>query len=59
MALQTLKRAFTTDVGPILAMARYRTGGAIDPVATYRASGYRQRAAQARPAVSRSGAGIV
>ncbi len=59
MALQTLKQAFTTDVGPILAMARYRTGGAIDPVATYRASGYRQRAAQARPAVSRSGAGIV
>ena len=44
MALQTLKAApSTTDVGPILAMARYRAGGAIDPVAVYRASGYRQR----------------
>ena len=29
MALQTLKQAFTTDVSPILAMARYRAGGAI------------------------------
>ena len=35
------------------------TGGAIDPVATFRASGYRKRAAHARPAVSRVGAGIV
>ena len=26
MALQTLKQAFTTDVAPILAMARYRDG---------------------------------
>ena len=59
MALQTLKQAFTTDVEPILAMARHRAGGAIDPVATYRASGYRQRAAQARPAAARLGAGIV
>ena len=59
MALQTLKQAYTTDVSPILAMARCRAGGAIDPVATYRASGYRQRAAEARPAVARSGAGIV
>jgi L-rhamnose isomerase/sugar isomerase len=59
MALQSLKQAFTTDVDPILAMARHRAGGAIDPVATYRASGYRQRAAQARPATARLGAGIV
>jgi L-rhamnose isomerase/sugar isomerase len=42
MALGTLKRAFTTDVSPILSMARYRAGGAIDPVATYRASLYRR-----------------
>ena len=34
-------------------------GGAIDPVATFRASGYRRRAAEARPAVARLGAGIV
>src|SRR2546425_5066987 len=59
LALQSLKQAFTTDVEPILAMARHRAGGAIDPVATYRASGYRQRAAQARPAAARLGAGIV
>ena len=38
-----LKQAFTTDVSPILAMARLRDGGAIDPVAAYRASGYRAR----------------
>ena len=59
LALQSLKQAFTTDVEPILAMARHRAGGAIDPVTTYRASGYRQRAAQARPATARLGAGIV
>jgi L-rhamnose isomerase / sugar isomerase len=59
MALQTLKQAFTTDVSPVLAMARYRAGGAIDPVALYRASAYRERAARARPAVTRLGAGIV
>lgn len=50
MALATLKQAFTTDVSPILAVAREREGGAIDPVATYRASGYRQRKADERPA---------
>ena len=58
-ALQTLKAAFTTDVRPILAMARHRAGGAIDPVEVYRASAYRQRAAAARPAAARLGAGIV
>jgi L-rhamnose isomerase/sugar isomerase len=59
MALQTLKNAFTTDVGPILAMARYRAGGAIDPVGVYRSSGYRQRMGEARPSSVRLGAGIV
>lgn len=49
MALTTLKQAFTTDVAPILAVARERAGGAIDPVATYRASGYRQHKAEERP----------
>ena len=42
-AAQTLKKAFRTDVSPILAMARLRSGGAIDPVAAYRASGYREQ----------------
>jgi L-rhamnose isomerase/sugar isomerase len=59
MALQTLKLAFTTDVAPVLAMARHRAGGAIDPVAVYRASGYRQRMQRARPAGARSNAGII
>jgi L-rhamnose isomerase/sugar isomerase len=59
LALQTLKRAFQTDVEPILAMARHRAGGAIDPIALYRASGYRPRAAEKRPATGRVRAGIV
>jgi L-rhamnose isomerase / sugar isomerase len=59
MALQTLKAAFTTDVAPILAMARKRAGGAIDPIAAYRASGYRRSAAERRPLEARSSAGIV
>ena len=59
LALATLKQAFRTDVEPILAMARWRAGGAIDPVAVFRSSGYRQAAARARPATARQGAGIV
>ena len=59
MASQTLKRAFTTDVSPILAKVRADQGGAIDPVAVYRASGYRARVARERPAVSGAGGGIV
>ena len=59
MALATLKQAFTTDVTPILAEARYRAGGAIDPVATYRGSGYRRRKAEERPAKLEVAAGIV
>ena len=59
MALGTLKQAFTTDVAPILAVARQRSGGAIDPVGTFRASGYRQRKAEERPARAGVAAGIV
>ncbi|HEX5083124.1 MAG TPA: L-rhamnose catabolism isomerase [Blastocatellia bacterium] len=58
-ALATLKRAFTTDVAPVIAMARQRAGGAIDPLAAYRASGYRQRKAEERPALASVSAGIV
>jgi L-rhamnose isomerase/sugar isomerase len=58
-ALSALKQAFTTDVAPILATARRRAGGAVDPVATYRASGYRRHKAEERPASVRQGAGIV
>jgi len=59
MAAQTLKRGFTTDVSPILAQARISKGGAIDPVAAYRASGYRARCAQTRPGKPSLGGGIV
>jgi L-rhamnose isomerase/sugar isomerase len=41
MALRTLKAASTTDVGPILAMARLKAGGAVDPLGAFRESGYR------------------
>jgi L-rhamnose isomerase/sugar isomerase len=57
---QALKHAYRTDVSAILAMARLRSGGAIDPVACYRASGYRAKAAEARPAkAGASSSGIV
>ncbi len=59
MASETLKDAFRTDVEPILAMARFEAGGAIDPVSAYRASGYRQKVASIRPAVTGAGGGIV
>ena len=54
-----LKQAFITDVSPILAEARKRSGGALDPIATYRASGYRAAKSRERPAVQRSSSGIV
>ena len=60
MATQTLKRAFTTDVSPLLAHAREQRGAAIDPIALYRASGYRAACARQRPAAAgASGGGIV
>jgi len=59
VALATLKEAFTTDVSVILAAARERAGGAIDPIALYRASGYRKRKAEERPAQVGVAAGIV
>jgi L-rhamnose isomerase/sugar isomerase len=54
-----LKRAFTTDVSPLLAVARLRAGGAIAPIAAYRASGYRAQKAKERPSVAGTSAGIV
>jgi L-rhamnose isomerase/sugar isomerase len=60
LAAQALKQAFRTDVSPILAMARARAGGAADPVACYRASGYRDKVAHQRPAkAGASSSGIV
>ncbi|MEZ5477688.1 MAG: hypothetical protein R3E95_09465 [Thiolinea sp.] len=58
-AQATLKAAYNLDVEPILQMARQRSGGAIDLLGTYRASGYRERCAADRPAAKTSGSGIV
>jgi L-rhamnose isomerase / sugar isomerase len=54
-----LKAGFLTDVSPILTEARKRGGGALDPIAVYRKSGYRTRKAEERPAVVGSTSGIV
>ena len=59
MAAETLRRAFRTDVTPLLAEARRRAGGAIDPVGAYRLSGYRKSVAARRPLSTGSGGGIV
>jgi len=54
-----VKQAFITDVSPILAEARRRKGGAIDPVDLYRASGYRKAKWAERPVTGIAAAGIV
>jgi L-rhamnose isomerase/sugar isomerase len=59
MASNTLKSAFTTDVEPILAMARLENGAAIDPISAYRAAGYRAKVSEIRPAVAAGTSGIV
>jgi L-rhamnose isomerase/sugar isomerase len=59
LAHRLFKAAFVADVSPILAQARRRGGGAIDPVAVYRASKYRAHKAKERPAVAGSSSGIV
>ncbi len=57
---QALKQAFRTDVSSILAMARVRSGAAIDPVACYRSTGYREKVGVNRPPKAGvSGSGIV
>ena len=58
-ATQLLQRAFQTDVTPILQRLRLEAGAAIDPIAVYRASGYRARMAAQRPAALAGGGGIV
>ncbi len=58
-ASRLLKAAFITDVSPILAEARLRKGGALHPIETYRASGYRKAKTVERPAVAGSSSGIV
>lgn len=58
MAFSELRRAYETDVAPILAMSRYELSGAIEPVSVYRRSRWRSRKAQERGRASNA-AGIV
>ncbi len=58
LAFQALRKAYNIDVAPVLAKARLENGGAIDVLAVYRASQWRDRKAQERKAVG-LGAGIV
>ena len=58
-AQNVLRSAFETDVSSILAVARYEAGGAVDPISTYRESGYRGQKALERPQVEQSRSGIV
>jgi L-rhamnose isomerase / sugar isomerase len=48
MAEMVLQRAFGTDVGPLVGEARRRGGGALEPVAAFRESGYRAARAEDR-----------
>src|SRR5208283_3666415 len=59
LAHRIFKTGFTTDVSPILAEARRRGGGAIDPIGVYRASKYRAHKTKERPAAAGSSSGIV
>jgi L-rhamnose isomerase/sugar isomerase len=59
MAHNCLRLAFETDVRAALAMARVRSGGAIDPIACYRASSYRALKAEVRRYTPNLGGGIV
>ena len=49
-AAEVLHRGFRTDVRPLVAEARRRNGAALDPLATYRAVGYRADTIAARGA---------
>jgi len=57
-AFRVLRRAYETDVGPLLARQRVAAGGAADPIALYRQAGWRAAKAKERKA-SGPGAGIV
>ena len=54
-AYRVLQAAYETDVRPLLVEARRRQGRAADPFAAFRASGYAERVAQERPALTTGG----
>lgn len=59
MASLTLRQAFESDLAPLLARMRLRSGGAIDPIAAFRACRYRERRALVRPQIDSARVGIV
>ena len=59
LANRTLRAATEMNVEPAIKMARKRAGGAIDPVAVFRASAYRQSKAAERPQELTGKSGIV
>jgi L-rhamnose isomerase/sugar isomerase len=52
MAERTLQEAYETDVRPLVAEARRQSGGALQPIRAFRASGYRAARAAERTAAS-------
>ena len=52
MAEMTLKDAYETDVRPLVREMRMRKGGGIDPITTFRSSGYREKVKEIRTAPS-------
>ena len=57
--MEILKKAFNIDVSCIQRMARYRNGGAITPVDTYRSIDYRGAKESERPVSKSTSSGIV
>jgi len=53
-AYRVLQAAYETDVRPLLAEFRVRQGRNPDPIAAFRASGYAERLARERPALTTS-----
>ena len=58
-SLNELKKAFRTDVDPILSMNRLKNGAAIEPISVYRSVSYRKHMDKKRPQNLRTSGGIV
>ncbi|GAA0529712.1 L-rhamnose isomerase/sugar isomerase [Rhizomicrobium palustre] len=59
MAFKTLRAAYNIDVSPLVAKARVDAGGAADPVAALRESGWRKAKAAERKSEVNKAAGII
>ena len=58
-SMQILKGAFNIDVSPIVAMARFENGNAIDPISSYRTMDYKKQKSLTRKIKKGSSSGIV